>query len=233
MDTERVRFCTGPEVNFDFFLHSTTTGASSMVAPPLSFAGIPWKIPHFNGQKVGINNKRGNRVTKNKTRFWPDQKKANPMTRFASNFCAAPRGDPIICNRGTALVATRDFANAKSLNQGEIANRAPQFAALHGRTEKNWTGISISWGRKVRGRTAGTVKKSIPFRPPKKREKNGKIWGRIDWHSSFLHWPWRRFLFLNRQLASTLPVKKRVDLIYRKFCRRPDKKVRGARVFTI
>ena len=69
MDTERVRFCTGPEVNIDFFLHSTTTWASSMVAPPLSFAGIPWKIPHFDGQKVGINNKRGNRVTENKTRF--------------------------------------------------------------------------------------------------------------------------------------------------------------------
>ena len=25
------------------------------------------------------------------------------MTRFLSNFSAAPRGDPIICNRGQAL----------------------------------------------------------------------------------------------------------------------------------
>ena len=25
-----------------------------MVAPPLSFAGIPWKIPHVNGQKLAL-----------------------------------------------------------------------------------------------------------------------------------------------------------------------------------
>ena len=68
-----------------------------MVAPPLFFAEIPWKILHFHGQKVGINNRRGNRVTKNKTRFWPDQKKANPMTRFSSNFSAVIGAEPYIC----------------------------------------------------------------------------------------------------------------------------------------
>ena len=83
-----------------------------MVAPPLSFMEIPLKIPHLNEQKVGINNKRGNRVTENKPRFWPDQKKTEkdrPITRFASNFSVAPRGDPIICNRGRALMAIKSI----------------------------------------------------------------------------------------------------------------------------
>ena len=46
-----------------------------MVAPLLSFAGNPWKIPLFNVQKVGINNKRGNRVTEIKTDSDPIKKR--------------------------------------------------------------------------------------------------------------------------------------------------------------
>ena len=69
MYTKRALFCTGPDVNFDFFTS--------------------------HQQKVDINNKRGNRVTENKPRFWPDQKKTDPMTRFASSFSAGPRSDPI------------------------------------------------------------------------------------------------------------------------------------------
>ena len=66
---KRILFCTGLDVNFDFFLHPTTTGVSSMVAPPLSFTGIQWKIPHFNGQKVGLNNKRVIGLPENPPRF--------------------------------------------------------------------------------------------------------------------------------------------------------------------
>ena len=58
MYTNRILFCTGPDVNFDFFYFPP---------PPLGYLrwwrhrylpGIPWKIPHFNGQKFGINKKR-------------------------------------------------------------------------------------------------------------------------------------------------------------------------------
>ena len=101
MYTNRILFCTGPDVKFEF-LHPTTTELSSMVAPPLSFKGIPW-IPHFNGQKVGISNKRVIGLPKNPPRFWPDQKKSDPMTRLVSNFFAASRGDPIKSYRCTAL----------------------------------------------------------------------------------------------------------------------------------
>ena len=101
MYTNRILFCTGPDVKFEF-LHPTTTEVSSMVAPPLSFKGITW-IPHFNGQKVGISNKRVIGLPKNPPRFWPDQKKSDPMTRLVSNFFAASRGDPIKSYRCTAL----------------------------------------------------------------------------------------------------------------------------------
>ena len=37
-----------------------------------------------------------------------DQIKTDPMTRLASNFFAAPRGDPITHNRSTALDANRN-----------------------------------------------------------------------------------------------------------------------------
>ena len=66
MYSNRVLFCTDPDVNFDFFT-STTTSVSSMVVPPLYFTGIPWKIPY--GKKVAISIKRGNRVTENATQF--------------------------------------------------------------------------------------------------------------------------------------------------------------------
>ena len=66
MYTKRVLFCTDPDVNFDFFYIPPSLG---YLRPPLSLTGFPWKIPYFNGQKVGISNKRGNRVTESATGF--------------------------------------------------------------------------------------------------------------------------------------------------------------------
>ena len=46
-----------------------------------SLTGIPSKIPYFNGENVGISNKRGDRFTKNPPRFRP-----GPITHCVSRF---------------------------------------------------------------------------------------------------------------------------------------------------
>ena len=65
-----------------------------MVAPPLSLTGIPWKIPHFNGQKVGINNKRVIGLTEKPAPTLTRSKIDRPDDPFSINFFRRPAGRP-------------------------------------------------------------------------------------------------------------------------------------------
>ena len=65
-----------------------------MVAPPLSLTGIPWKIPHFNGQKVGINNKRVIGLTEKPAPILTRSKIDRPDDPFSIKFFRRPAGRP-------------------------------------------------------------------------------------------------------------------------------------------
>ena len=85
-----------------------------MVAPPLSFTEIPWKIPHSMGKKLALITSGAIGLPENPPRFWPDQKKTDLMTHLASNFSAAPRGAPIKSYRCTALISTEKMGKTEN-----------------------------------------------------------------------------------------------------------------------
>ena len=99
MYTERVRFCTGPDVNFDFFY----------IPPPLGH--LRWwrhryPLREFHGKYRISMGKKLALITSGAIGLPKIKPDSDPMTRFASNFSAAQRGDPLICNRGRALALT-------------------------------------------------------------------------------------------------------------------------------
>ena len=65
------------------------------------------------GKKLALITSGAIGLPKTKPDSDPIKKKANPMTRFSSYFSAAPRGDPIICNRGRTLQTSDALSNTR------------------------------------------------------------------------------------------------------------------------
>ena len=106
MYTKRVLFCIGPVVNFDFFYIPPPLGNLRCRRRNYPLREIHGKYRISMDQKLALitNGLSGYPTTR------PDcdliKKKAALMTRFASNFFAAPRGGRIICKQGRALGAS-------------------------------------------------------------------------------------------------------------------------------
>ena len=118
MYTKRILFCTGPDVNYTFFLHLVI--------------GLP----------------------KNPPRFWLDKKKTDPMTRFASNFSAAPRGDPIKSYRCHTALGVDTFDGSATANYTGIPSKSTLFQ--WGKSWKRVIGLrwqpTPTWPDKKKGR---------------------------------------------------------------------------------
>ena len=91
-NTKRLLLCTSHDVNFDFFY----------IPPPLGY--LRWwrhryHLREFNGKYRISMGKKLALITNGLSGYPKTRPDSDPMTRLASNFSAAPRGDPIICNR--------------------------------------------------------------------------------------------------------------------------------------
>ena len=105
MDTERVRFCTGPEVNFDFFYIPPPLGHLRWWRHRYLLREFHGKYRISRGKKLALITSGAIGLQKTKPDSDPIKKRQTRWPDFSSNFSAAPRGDPIICNRGRALEA--------------------------------------------------------------------------------------------------------------------------------